>query len=119
MPALPPDKRALVDQGYQEIGASLAEAIVLAGKDYDWAWSLIGPTGLYGYWMLDYWVLRYRQINRENISKYKKRNRRLGRPWRYNCFFQSTEEIKEALRSMTLGLDPLECVKKKRISENG
>ena len=65
------DKQAL-DQSWEEVGESIAQAIVEGGKTRQWAWKIVGPLGLYRHWMLNHWIARYLEQRGDSKKKLKK-----------------------------------------------
>lgn len=65
------EEQASLDQGWEEIGESLAAAIVEGQNSFHWAWALISPLGIYERWMLSRWVARYQKENANRLNKLK------------------------------------------------
>jgi hypothetical protein len=101
------EQRALADEGWDEIGRSLAMVVINGDKTIAWAWELIKPLNIYPYWMLLYWLKR---CTRERRTAGK-----TGRPSlitkKYNrSIFSSQEEVKDALRMLSDGVNPNDVI---------
>lgn len=59
--------RRLLEEGWDDIGKSIAKTIVETGKSVKWGWDLIGLLGLYKRWMLTEWIKRYELENPRKI----------------------------------------------------
>jgi hypothetical protein len=94
-------EQALLDQGWSELGQSIAETVVVGGKSLKWAWDLIGPLGIYKHWMLKQWIQRYRDEHPEpenpDVTK-RPKSRRRKTPPAMQSKFTKREQIHEALR---------------------
>jgi hypothetical protein len=97
-------EQALLDEGWQELGESIAAAVLVGGRGVRWAWELLGPLGLYKRWMLDAWLERYREEHPELEGKVK---RPVGRPRskhkpkpKQRSKFKKKEQIQEALKML-------------------
>jgi hypothetical protein len=96
---LSPEEQALLDEGWQELGQSIAAAVVAGGKSRIWAWNLLGPLGLYKRWMLDAWIERYEQEH-PPVKVPKKRGRKpTGAKYTRSrdSVFTKREQIRQAL----------------------
>lgn len=95
-----PEEQALLDEGWQEVGQSIAATVVDGGKTRVWAWKLIGPLGIYKHWMLDAWIERYETENpRPKIPKKRGRKPTGARKTRSkDSVFTKREQIQEALK---------------------
>lgn len=96
------EDQALLDEGWDEMGQSIAAMVVSGTRNSKWAWELLGPLGLYKRWMLDAWIERYRQEHPEIDSPPKGRRRRCGRPVpaHKQSKFTKREQIQEALKML-------------------
>lgn len=94
------EEQALLEQGWQELGESIAGAVV-SGKGMRWAWDLIGPLGLYKHWMLEMWVERYAEEHPEPQKPLRQQRSQGTKPKRQSktkSKFTKREQIHEALR---------------------
>lgn len=97
----------LLEEGWVEIGRSLAEAVVDGKKTFAWAWDLLSPLHCYRPWMLKEWIQRYKEQS-EKI-KAKKLNKKKT-PKRDESVFKKKEQIAMALKLLSQGHDQLECL---------
>ena len=96
------------EEAWTEIGESIAMAVVHGNKSRKWAWDVLKPLGIYPYWMLGYWIDKC-----ERTVPVEKRRR--GRPKVMNTsakksVFKTREEMTEALRLLSDGVDPNEII---------
>lgn len=96
------DEQAVLDEGWLELGESIAATVLVGGRTARWAWDLLGPLGLYKRWMLDAWLDRYREEHPELEGKAK---RPRGRPKAtrkpsQRSKFTKREQIQEALKML-------------------
>ena len=56
------------EEGWTEIGATLAATVVEGGKTRSWVWDLIKPLSLYRRWMIGYWVEKYERQHAERLA---------------------------------------------------
>lgn len=96
------EDQALLDEGWDEMGQSIAAMVVSGTRNSKWAWELLGPLGLYKRWMLDAWIERYRQEHPEIDSPPKGRRRGGVRsvPAHKQSKFTKREQIQEALKML-------------------
>lgn len=125
-PRLTPEQRELVEESYREIGESIAASIVTGNKSIRWAWELLGPIGIYEQWLIERWITKYKFERRSTVYNMKNLRRKKGRRVTPSKLIKNREDIKEALKIMKLGLDPVEYLKEKnnpkdngRSSESG
>jgi hypothetical protein len=92
-------EQAALEEGWLEIGESLAGMILVGKRTKKWAWSLIGPLGLYKRWMIDLWVKRYQDEHPELNSPATKAKEGPSRDWlaQRKSKFTKRDQIKEAL----------------------
>ena len=94
-------EQAALEEGWVEIGESIAGTIVVGKRTPKWAWDLIGPLGLYKRWMIDLWVERYKQEHPElQGESAPKRSRKPARPAKSQSKFTKREQIMEALKML-------------------
>lgn len=62
------EQRAQARRSFQEIGQSIARAVLEGRQSEDWAWSLIGEFGLYERWELDLWLDMHRRKRRSALK---------------------------------------------------
>ena len=94
-------EQAALEEGWVEIGESIAGTIVVGKRTPKWAWDLIGPLGLYKRWMIDLWVERYKQEHPELQGELApKRSRKPARPAKSQSKFTKREQIMEALKML-------------------
>lgn len=105
-----PDQLALAEEGWQEIGASIAMAIVHGGKTKKWAWEILKPFEIYSYWMLDYWIEKCRNSNMKPNKTSKRGRRKVYIKSEDKSVFKTKEEVSEAFKLITKGADPKEVV---------
>ena len=99
-------EQAALDDGWAEIGESLAGTIVLGKRTPKWAWDLIGPLGLYKRWMIDLWVERYQLEHPETETQVApKRKRRQPKSSKNQPMFTKREQITEALMTLNPKMD--------------
>jgi hypothetical protein len=55
--------KIVLEEGWNDVGCSIARAIVEARKSPNWGWNLISMLGLYKRWMLTEWIERYKREN--------------------------------------------------------
>lgn len=92
-------EQAALDEGWAEIGESLAGTIVLGKRTAKWAWDLIGPLGLYKRWMIGLWVERYRDEHPEaETQSPSRKKRRTVKTAKNQSTFTKREQIAEALK---------------------
>ena len=94
-------EQALLDEGWTELGRSIAETVVVGGKSLKWAWDLIGPLGIYKHWMLKQWIQRYldEHPDLENTDAIKgSKPRRRKTPPTMQSKFTKREQIHQSLR---------------------
>lgn len=72
-----PEQREKARRSYQEIGQSIARAVLEGRQSEDWAWSLVGDLGLYDRWELDLWLEMYRRERRSALAAQAKRKQRI------------------------------------------
>lgn len=72
-----PEQREKARRSYQEIGQSIARAVLEGRQSEDWAWLLVGDLGLYERWELDLWLMLYRQERRSALAAQAKQRQRL------------------------------------------
>lgn len=106
---LSPSEKALADEGWDEIGSSIASAVVHGGKSRAWAWEMIKPLGIYPKWMFDYWIKRCQE------SAPEQKKRKVGRPRTITkksekSVFKTREQMGEALRLVNTGIDASEII---------
>lgn len=70
------EQRAQARRSFQEIGQSVARAVLEGRQSEDWAWQLIGDLGLYERWELDLWLQMHRQNCRSALQAQEKREKR-------------------------------------------
>jgi hypothetical protein len=96
------EEQELTDQGWDQVGESIAAAILEGGQNIKWAWDLIGPLGIYRRYMLDHWLERYKLEHSELNGAPKKHNRRgrprSAKPKPLKTQFTKKDQIKEALK---------------------
>lgn len=63
-----PEDLEVSNEGYLEIGKSLAAMVVDGGYTELWAWRTIRDLGNYRRWMVSDWVARYRSENGKRKS---------------------------------------------------
>lgn len=56
-------EKILLEEGWDDIGQSIARTIIETGKTAAWGWQLINMLGLYKRWMLTEWIHRYELEN--------------------------------------------------------
>lgn len=91
---------ALLEQGWLELGQSIAETVVVCGKKPKWAWDLIGPLGIYKRWMLDSWIARYRDEHPEHENQDANKDqppKQRKVPAAMQSKFTKRDQIREAL----------------------
>jgi hypothetical protein len=94
-------ERVALDEGWNEVGESIAGTILVGGRTKQWAWSIIGPLGLYKRWMLDLWIERYQQEHPELADSRPKPPVRRGPKKKQDpSAFTKREQIHEALRML-------------------
>jgi len=67
------EQRAQARRSFQEIGQSIARAVLEGRQSEDWAWQLIGDLGIYERWELDLWIEMHRQSCRSVLQAQKRR----------------------------------------------
>lgn len=90
-----------LEQGWLELGQSIAETVVAGGKGPKWAWELIGPLGIYKRWMLEKWIQRYQDEHPEQQNPDqtdRSGSKRKRKPPGMQSKFTKREQIHEALR---------------------
>lgn len=87
-----------LDESWDEMGESIAAAVLVGGKTATWAWRLLRPLGLYKRWMIDMWIDRYRCEHPELDKPVVRRKRR--RKATDGLEFTKREQIEEALRML-------------------
>lgn len=105
---LTPEEESLLQEGWEEIGKSIAIAVVHGGKSRLWAWQTIKPIGLYEHWMLIAWIERCKkEIPKADLLDPKKNGRpRVVTREKRKSVFRTAEELKEALRLIHHGANP-------------
>lgn len=98
------EEQAALDEGWTEIGESIAGTILVGRRTKKWAWDLIGPLGIYERWMIDKWVERYQDEHPELNSPVSAttKERKNSRPVKEKSVFTKRDEIKEALRLLSI-----------------
>ena len=71
------EQREKARRSYQEIGQSIARAVLEGRQSEDWAWTMVGDLGLYERWELDLWLELYRRERRSAGSELEKRRKRI------------------------------------------
>jgi len=73
------EQRAQARRSFQEIGQSVARAVLEGRQSEDWAWQLIGDLGIYERWELDLWLQMHRQNCRSALEAQEKLKQRKDR----------------------------------------
>ena len=102
------EEQALLDEGWEEMGESIAMAVVDGGKNLLWAWKLLGPLGLYKRWMLSRWVDRYKEEHPK--PKRKRKRATVKSKKKVKSIFTKQDQINCALQLLNEGKSPLECL---------
>jgi hypothetical protein len=95
------EERLALDESWQEVGESIAAAVVDGGRNLRWAWEIIGPLGLYKRWMLDAWIERYEKEHPKPKQPPKKPGRKptgAKRTRSKDSIFTKREQIHQALK---------------------
>lgn len=113
-PCRPPTQAELdkCEQGWQEIGGSLAALVANGDKNETWAWNLVGPLGLYKKWMLREWIRRAKEELTATSAYSPPPAKRMGRPKtvknKDESVFTKKDQINLALRLLEQGKTPVE-----------
>lgn len=78
-------RREVAQASFDELGESIAKAVVEGGKTLDWAWETVKPFDLYQRWIVKTWIRIYRtkyrtrieNIRKARLKKKKRRDQRL------------------------------------------
>jgi hypothetical protein len=83
--------REACQESFEEIGESLAQAVLEGDKSVDWAWKTICDFGMYERWQLDVWLKMYRTKHRRRLEWLR---------WRKRKILNRQEQNRQAVKTM-------------------